>query len=189
MITLFSCCQKKPLKIMKKLLSFFCVIIPLFCFAQDNTPPNTLPREYEYDAAGNRTSRKILTMNYAPPAPQDSTIVIRDERDNRDHSAQTERWLSEAEITPDYFVETIAQTEIRIYPNPTTEKIALEIVGAAETRLIASLRLFTMTGQLLQNYPIHSNLTEVSLAGLARGAYILKVQINDRVEDWKIIKQ
>jgi hypothetical protein len=45
-----------------------------------------------------------------------------------------------------------------------------------------------MNGQLLQECPVHSVTTEVSLAGLASGAYILQVQINDRTEDWKIIK-
>jgi hypothetical protein len=167
----------------RKILSLFCVILPLFCFSQ-----NALPHQYFYDDAGNRTLRKVLTMNYAPPTPQDSTHVTSDERDHRDHSAQTERWLSEAETTPDYYVENLAQTEIKIYPNPATEKITFEMVGFVETHCNASLQLFTITGQLLQNHPVHSNLTEISLAGLARGAYILKVQINDRVEDWKIIK-
>jgi hypothetical protein len=42
---------------------------------------------------------------------------------------------------------------------------------------------------LLQEQPVHSAITEVSLAGLAKGAYILKVNVNGVTEDWKIIKQ
>ena len=89
----------------------------------------------------------------------------------------------------EYFVEKIAQTEIKIYPNPTTEKITFEFSGGAEMQGRASLRLYTLSGQLLQEQPVHSATTTVSLAGLAKGAYILKVQINGITEDWKIIKQ
>jgi hypothetical protein len=85
------------------------------------------------------------------------------------------------------YTESIAQVEIRIYPNPTTEKITLEIAGW-ETLQTGVFKLYSMTGQLLQERPVHSVATEVSLAGLASGTYILKVQINDRVEDWKVIK-
>jgi hypothetical protein len=35
---------------------------------------------------------------------------------------------------------------------------------------------------------VHSSITEVSLSGFSKGTYILKVDINDRTEDWKIIK-
>jgi hypothetical protein len=180
---------------MKKTIIFFCLCLPLFCMAQ----LNPLARTYEYDAAGNRTLRKVLDMSpqpSPPSAPQDSVFVTSDERDSRDPlpqtaylSPQTDRWLSEAETTTNFYVEKIAQVEIKIYPNPTTEKITFEIAGWVETHCNASLQLFTMNGQLLQNHPVHSVTTEVSLAGLAKGAYILKVQINDRTEDWKIIKQ
>jgi len=40
---------------------------------------------------------------------------------------------------------------------------------------------------LLQQ-PVHSSTTVISLTGLSKGAYILKVQINGITEDWKIIK-
>jgi hypothetical protein len=84
-------------------------------------------------------------------------------------------------------VEKIAQTEIKVYPNPTTEKITLEIAGW-ETLQTGIFKLYSLTGQLLQEHLVYSSATEISLAGLARGTYILKVQINDRVEDWKVIK-
>jgi hypothetical protein len=84
-------------------------------------------------------------------------------------------------------METIAQTEIKIYPNPTTEKITLEISGW-ENLQTGIFKLYSLNGQLLQERPVHSSTTEVSLSGLPQGAYILKVRINDRTEDWKIIK-
>jgi len=172
------------------LLLFFAV--PLFCMAQSQ-----LARQYSYDAAGNRTACAVITLpSPTPPAPPDSTVteelqvtsyesyesdtlhVTRDERDNRDGRDDK------------YFVEKIAQTEIKIYPNPTTEKITLEFScgGVVETQCIASLRLYSLSGQLLQEQLVHSETTTISLAGMPAGVYILKVRINDSVEDWKIIK-
>jgi hypothetical protein len=142
--------------------------IPLFCLAQ-----NSLARQYDYDAAGNRILRKTITLNLAPPAPPDSLRATGDE----------------LQVTGEqFFVETIAQIKIKIYPNPTTERITMEISNL-ENISAGVFKLYSLSGQLLQERPIHSITTTVSLAGMPTGAYILKVQINDQIEDWKIIKQ
>jgi hypothetical protein len=81
------------------------------------------------------------------------------------------------------------QVEIKIYPNPVTEKITFEISGlVVGVENFRPLQLFSLNGQLLQTQPIHSETTTISLAGLAKGSYILKVQINEHTENWKIIK-
>jgi hypothetical protein len=175
----------------KQMLCFICLCIPLFCTAQ----VYRLYRQYEYDDAGNRIVRKVVTLkpqDLMPPAPQDSILVTHDYRDSRDQELQTSHLTPHtADFTPptsNFYVEKIAQTEIKIYPNPTAEKITLEIAGweALQTGIF---KLYTMTGQLLQERVVYSMSTEVSLAGLSKGTYILKVQINDKIEDWKIIKQ
>ena len=152
----------------KHLIFLFCLFIPLFCMAQ-----NPLPRYYDYDAAGNRETRYVIPMLLAP---QDSLQV-------------DERTSGELQITNDeYFVEKIAQVEIKIYPNPATEKITLEITNLQDLQT-GVFKLYNLNGQLLKECPVHSVSTEVSLAGLSAGVYLLKVNINGRVEEWKIIKQ
>ena len=153
---------------MKRTFILFLFAIPFLCMAQ-------LPRVYEYDDAGNRIVRKTVTLNLAPPAPPDSTETI-------------ESQMSLKYLEPEYFVENIAQTEIKIYPNPTTEQVTLEIAGW-EALQSGSFTLYSLTGQLLQERPVHSFTTTISLATLPRGAYILKVHINGKTENWKIIKQ
>jgi len=149
----------------QKLILLLWFAIPLFCMAQ-----SSLTVEYDYDAAGNRILRKVIEMQPAPPAP---TMAVAQE-------------FSEEE--PEYFVEKIAQVEMKIYPNPTTEKITLEIAGWEDLQT-GIFKLFSLNGQLLQEQPVHSTTTSISLAGLSKGTYILKVRINDRIENWKIIKQ
>jgi hypothetical protein len=53
---------------------------------------------------------------------------------------------------------------------------------------VGIFKLYSLSGQLLQEQPLHSTTTTISMLGLAQGAYILKVHINGITEDWKIIK-
>jgi hypothetical protein len=161
---------------MKKQL--LCFLLSAFCLLLSGFAQNPLPREYWYDNAGNRIIRKLINLNLAPPAPTDSIATELEEAPTADRSPQI----------ADFFVEKIAQTEIKIYPNPTTEKITLEISNM-ETLQTGMFKLYSLSGQLLQEQPVYAAATEISLAGFAKGTYILKVSINDRIEDWKIIKQ
>jgi hypothetical protein len=164
----------------KKLTLLLLFAIPLFCVAQ-----NSLARQYDYDAAGNRILRKTIILPVlAPPTPPDSVITNEELEITNEESGIGDEDVQSAT----YFVEEVAQVKIKIYPNPTTEKITLEIAGW-ENLQQGIFKLYALNGQLLQERPVHSGATEISLAGLARGSYILKVQINDRTEDWKIIKQ
>jgi hypothetical protein len=160
---------KKPF-VRSSIRAFVLFVLSAFCFLLSAPAQNPLPREYEYDLAGNRTLRKVV-----PPK------MITEPTDSTDTSHSSP-------LTSDFYTETIAQTEIKIYPNPTTEKITLEITNM-ETLQTGIFQLYSMSGQLLQKQPVYSSTTEISLAGLARGSYILKVKINDTIEDWKIIKQ
>ena len=147
----------------RKITLLLCVLIPTFCFAQRG-----LAREYDYDAAGNRILRKVIEFK-SPQAPPASKPDVTD--------------LAE----PKYFVEKFAQVEMKIYPNPAAEQITLEIAGW-ENLQIGILILYSLNGQLLQEQKIHSLTTPISLSGLPKGVYILKVFINDQTEDWKIVK-
>jgi hypothetical protein len=164
-------------------LSAFCLLLflPLFCIAQ-----NPLPRYFEYDDAGNRTVRKVIPLNPAPPAPPEDSVASTSSATDLLQEEILESF--ESKKSSEYYVEKIAQVEMKIYPNPATEKITLSIFNI-ENLQTGTLQLYTLNGQLLQTQPIHSETTTISLAGLAKGTYILKVQINEHTEDWKIIKQ
>ena len=162
---------------MKKPLFILIFAIPLFCVAQ-----NPLSRNYEYDAAGNRVVRSLIVLPHLTPTAPDS--IRNNELGIRNDDTHT---VYRTPHTAEYFVEHLDQVEIKIYPNPTTEKVTLEISNMEKLQ-IGNFKLYSLTGQLLQEHHVYSTATTVSLSGLPYGAYILKVQINDRIEDWKIIK-
>ncbi|MDR0207263.1 MAG: T9SS type A sorting domain-containing protein [Bacteroidales bacterium] len=166
---------------MKQILTLLLwLCIPIYCLSQ-----TSLPREYEYDTAGNRIVRKVIALPKAPPAsPMDSLEVKSVELRDKNYELQ----ITNSEIKEVYFVEKLAQVEMKIYPNPATEKITL-FISDIENLQTGTLQLYSMNGQLLQTRPIHSAINDISLVNLAKGAYILKVQINNIIENWKIIKQ
>jgi hypothetical protein len=151
---------------MRKIILLLWFAIPLFCMAQ-----NSLSVEYDYDATGNRTSRRVIIMQ----APPDDAMAIT-------------LGFPESEPEPEYFEDRIAQMKMKVYPNPATERITLEISNMEDVQT-GIFKLFSLSGQLLQEQPVYSAITTISLASLAKGAYILKVRINDHTEDLKIIKQ
>ena len=162
----------------QKLILFLWLSMPLLCMAQ-----SSLAFVYEYDASGNRVRRKVINLSppqLAPPTPQDSLQVTSDEL-----QVTSDELLK---LGMEYFVEKIAQVEIKIYPNPTTENITFEISGWEDLKM-GKLKLFNLSGQMLQEQMILTSKTNVSLSGFSKGAYIMKVQINDTTEEWKIIKQ
>jgi len=160
----------------RKILCLLWFAIPLLSMAQSQV-------QYEYDASGNRVKRQVVIPLPAPPAPQDSMET----KMPASNELETVHFQN-VEATELYSVEKIAQTEIKIYPNPTTEKITLEISTWKDLQM-GIFKLFSLNGQLLQEQPVHSATTTVSLSGLPAGTYILKVNINNRTEDWKIVKQ
>jgi len=161
----------------RKITLLLWLCIPIFCLAQNNP----LPRYYEYDAAGNRIVRKVINVQTAPPMPPDSLPVTR-------YALQDEFGSSGSQLSPEYYVEKLAQVEMKIYPNPATEKITLSISNMEKIQT-GTLHLYTLTGQLIQTRLLSEAEVDISLVGLSKGTYILKVQVNDIIENWKIIKQ
>ena len=147
----------------QKITLLLCLAIPIFCMAQTQ-----LAREYDYDAAGNRILRKVINLTPAPTPPASKPDV----------TDPTE---------PKYFVEKFGQVEMKIYPNPATEQITLEIAGW-ENLQTGILKLYSLNGQLLQEQKVNAFTTPISLSGLPKGVYILKVYLNDQTEEWKVVK-
>ncbi len=79
----------------------------------------------------------------------------------------------------------LLDAEIKVYPNPTSEKIFISI--ANKEAVISSIHLFNIIGQ--QVMKIDKNKREVSLAGLSDGIYFLKLNSKGKSITKKILKQ
>ena len=117
---------------------------------------------YAYDNAGNRISRKVVNLNSNPSHVKAS------------EPAPVEDQLGERKIT--------------VYPNPTQGALAIEITGG-DTKDEIRFILFSAQGTQLQNLKVTATITPVNMSSYPVGWYILRVQVGEKVTEFKIIKQ
>jgi len=118
---------------------------------------------YAYDNAGNRISRKVVPLNSNPSHVKKSD-----------------------ESTP--VVDQLGERKITVYPNPTQGALAIEITGG-DTKDEIRFILFSAQGTQLQNLKVTATITPVNMSSYPVGWYILRVQVGEKVTEFKIIKQ
>ncbi|MCD4724834.1 MAG: T9SS type A sorting domain-containing protein [Bacteroidales bacterium] len=79
------------------------------------------------------------------------------------------------------------ELECTIYPNPTRDVLTLKVKNYDRENL--SYQLFNMSGNLLKSKKLRGDKTAISMAGLVRATYFLKIIENQkRIKVFKIIK-
>jgi hypothetical protein len=117
---------------------------------------------YGYDAAGNRTSRTIITIPPPPPAAQ--------------------KHKEPASVT-----EQLGEMEITVSPNPTQGELLLQITNMEEGS--NHLKVLDLNGQVLieQNNITESN--TIDFSALPSGYYIMQLQAGNKKKEYKVVKE
>lgn len=146
---------------MKKPSLITCIIIVLTLVTNVALSQNI---KFNYDACGNRTSRITVTKS-SEAAISDSVVP---------GSINKEQSLSNLHID--------------IYPNPTIDKIQINLTGI-EKDINIDAYLFSGKGEMLTSFILNGREQSYDLQNYSSGIYYLKIRINEKVESWKIIKQ
>lgn len=117
--------------------------------------------QYDYDDAGNRTSRTIYFPRKANPNP-----------------TQDQQTFSDA----------LGESKIAIYPNPTKGEMTVEMQNRPESA-DAQIALYDLTGKTVYQSNVAAQTTRVNITELPGGTYIMKILIGDKISQWKIIKE
>lgn len=150
---------------MKTLFSLF-VLIVLSIGAFSQVPFQTFQIYYEYDAAGNRVQRTVIVVD--PNNPTDKT---------------------QEDSTYNEFQEsTLADLQIKVYPNPTYGLIKIEIENL-ESEVSGSLIVMDLAGRvLIQSNNIESEML-VDFTPYAPGNYSMVLIIDGEKKEWGIVRQ
>ena len=139
--------------------SYWIVLLSLFLSFHLVFPQNIT---YEYDNAGNRISRKLVTMLRSDVAEENEEVTT--------------------------YMEVIEDLEIKIFPNPTNGIIYIELQNLSNSSL-ADIALYQLSGMLIDRKEnIHFS-TEFNITDQPAGIYILKIIAGDKQSEWKIIKE
>ena len=122
---------------------------------------------YAYDAAGNRISRKPVTL---------SNNLAHVKKQNTGYSPE-----------PTTVEEKLGVRTITIYPNPTKGALAVGISGEILTKI--TVTLYTAQGIMLQNKIADSDITPIEMMSYPVGWYILRIIADGKATEFKIIKQ
>lgn len=124
---------------------------------------------FAYDNAGNRISRKLVTL----------TSTILHAKKNFDNTPQ--------ETEPEPIEEKLGERTITVYPNPTKGALAVGISGEILTKI--SIVLLNAQGVVLQNTQADSDITTLEMSHYPSSWYILRVIADGKAIEFKIIKQ
>lgn len=117
--------------------------------------------KYTYDNAGNRVKREIVMDTKA---------------------------LQQEEGAMEHYSDILSERTIRIYPNPTSGRLKIEI-GGYDNSDQCFFRIFNVSGQQVFSIHATSSWTEVDISSQPNGIYILHISLNDKETTWKIVKK
>lgn len=178
---------------MKKILSLI-VFVTLSVFVCGQP----FSRYFEYDNAGNRVLRTQIDLRQPvqDSLATDSTFSAKMENfaeQNFEKIKRDDYMEGIAPVNTDtreedtYYEEQVGNITVHVFPNPTTQKITLRIDNYPDL-VKGELLLYNISGQFIRKYAITAYSTELNLSDYPGGTYLLRLQMNNYHDEWKIIK-
>lgn len=144
------------------------LVIPLLFIQIVAYAQGPIPRNYEYDASGNRVLRKVLVAKSAYSNPTDTTSFVNQSEQDK------------------YYEEMFGTNRAKVYPNPTSGIIMISFDNPVKD---GYYKLYSMSGQLMEESTIQSSSTLIDLSRFNPGVYLLDISCDGISDRWKIIKK
>lgn len=130
----------------------------LLMLALNSIGQTTYERAFTYDTNGNRISSEIILAKEGEKAFRPSVM------------------------------DTLAGVEVRIYPNPTNDRVLVE-TGATENAAAMRAVLMTATGAVLEEKMLDGPVVGFDLTGRASGMYYIEIGNGAVKQLWKVLKR
>ena len=114
--------------------------------------------EYTYDAAGNRTVRKVIVLNPSKKGVQEQ-LQDADER-----------------------------YSFNVFPNPTVGIVTIEAEELFLVNKNKQGLVYDLKGNVLFEFPVTEQVIPIDLSNVKAGMYIIKIHTDDYSKEWKIVK-
>jgi hypothetical protein len=147
-------------------------ILAVCCIAIGHIGYGQTPMEkiYEYDASGNRILHHVITFR------------------NQLLQADSNEEDTTGTAPAPYYTGQIGTLQLNVYPNPTLGQVNVQILNSEEA-VSGSIRVYTLWGQLLRMQQVDAPNCTIDLSIEPVGTYLVKVQLNNFEQEWKIIKE
>lgn len=155
--------------------------------------------EYVYDASGNRLTRTIVVLKLQSNV-LDSVIATKSLSSpayatgmDGDQSLQNEELTMDAKVREQEKASktrTISEDEEMVtivYPNPNKGLLKIDISNMPMNST-NEMRLYDLSGNKIMVKRDFESHSEIDISQFKDGIYILRIKINERVFDWKVVK-
>lgn len=82
--------------------------------------------------------------------------------------------------------EQLGTTRLSLYPNPTQDKVTLELTDSFTSHINAVLT--TVAGAVIEDIRLNGLQHDFDLMGQPAGVYLLRITAGDETRTWKIVK-
>jgi hypothetical protein len=136
---------------------------------------------YEYDASGNRVKRSVIATK---SVTADSALLHETVSDSIDMYETNDFDL----IIPSDTANTNDETlNVRVYPNPTSGILDVEIDNLRENRR-ARLEIYTFSGHCVRRIDKLQSLQSLDISNQPAGIYLFRIAVDEKAATLKIIK-
>lgn len=148
---------------MKRLL-----IIVLICTGLSQFPNSFCQTvTYSYDDVGNMVVRGVISLK----------------------SAQADKGSLNAEEDDEFIDKTFADKVVKIYPNPTSGFLEIEIPYNQDELPIIKITVTDLSGRVIIDKMTEQGRTSIDLSSSPNGMYLLNLKKGTVISVWKVIKQ
>jgi len=95
--------------------------------------------------------------------------------------------FNENGIPSDIHEKSMTNNNLKIYPNPATDLISIEIPESG-SNMNGTLSIYGMSGQELIQQHVQGSMSEINVSSLPKGIYFVMLINNDKLEYGKFIK-
>ncbi len=142
------------------------ILLCAICFSMEAFAQNTI--YYDYDNSGNRIKRHILYLKSANVSDLDS--------------------IPQEQVQKEVATDQLGELTIKIFPNPTRGELTIELSGIGSS-VSYNYQLYSFNGQLLKQKSSSKTLFAIDLNNYSAGVYILRLNVEGKYSEWKIIKE
>jgi len=96
-----------------------------------------------------------------------------------------ESFVATFQLTPSSDVSTIPSSSVKVYPNPSSTALTIELTNA-ESGLVEA---YTVDGKMVMQANISSMKSTLDISNLTNGIYSLKCIQDDKVEVGRFVKE
>lgn len=100
-------------------------------------------------------------------------------------SASLHEGVQQTFIVNDLQIDDVSGIVANVYPNPTTEKIVIQVTSPQGDYTCS---LYTIDGQLLQQMTLSAGLSELDMNSYSTGSYLLRLSKKGLESKYRIIK-